>query len=91
MSPTVGRPADTVSEIELGDELSLFDAATGTALALNRTARDVWALADGESDVDDIVATLAKAYGTDPDSIAADVHATVAELTAAGVLVPVTS
>lgn len=90
MPPTVGRPADTVTEIELGDELSVFDTATGTALALNRTARDIWALADGKSDVDDIVAILAKAYGTAPDSIAAEVHAAVAELTAAGVLVPVT-
>ena len=84
----MGRHADSVSELALDDELSLFDAATGKALALNRTARDVWALADGARDVDDIVATLARAYAATPEVIAGEVRQTLERLTAAGVLVP---
>lgn len=74
--------------MELGDELSLFDTATGTAFALNSTARDIWALADGERDLDEVISTLAKAYGTRPESIATEVRATVEALVAAGVLLP---
>ncbi len=87
MAATVGHPAPTVREIELDDELSLFDVATGRALALNRTATDVWALADGRSDVDEVVAVLARAYATSPDAIAPDVHAVLEALASAGVLV----
>lgn len=79
--------APTVREMALGDELSLFDTATGTALALNGTARDVWALVDGHSPVEDIVATLAASYRVDPARIDGDVRAAVAALTAAGVLI----
>ena len=91
MSTTVGRPADGVSEIGLGDELSLFDAATGQALSLNRTASDLWALADGESTVDQVIATLAHAYGVAAAVVADDVTTALAALTDAGVLVPRTS
>jgi hypothetical protein len=73
---------------ELGDELTLFDTATGRAVALNGTARDIWALIDGESGIDDIVHTLARAYHVQPDLIAADVESAVAQLEEAEVLLP---
>jgi hypothetical protein len=38
---SIGRRSDTVRQVELDDELTLFDTATGTALALNRTAREI--------------------------------------------------
>ncbi len=66
MSESVGRQAPTVSGEELGEDLSLFDSATGTAVALNGTARDIWALVDGEASFDDVVATLAQAYRVEP-------------------------
>ena len=59
MSEPVGHQAPTVSSEELGDELSLFDSASGTAVALNGTARDIWSLVDGEATFDEVVATLA--------------------------------
>jgi hypothetical protein len=88
MSEVVGKPADGVREQTLGDdELSLFDPGTGRAVALNRTARDVWALADGVSTVDEVVATLATAYAVPAAEIDADVRAVLRQMTAAGILV----
>lgn len=88
MSEVVGAHAPSVEEMAVGDELSLFDTATGTAVALNQTARDTWVLADGVATLDEMVSTLANAYGVEPEDIAADVRAAVAELTRAGVLQP---
>lgn len=85
----VNVPAPTVSALPLGDELSLFDARTGTAITLNRTAADVFALSDGQTRVSEIVGVLARAYAVEPASIEADVIGVVRELIASGVLVTV--
>ena len=87
-SPTVGTPSPQVSQLEFDGELSLFDARTGRALALNRTASGVWALADGVRTVDEVVASLGRAYGVPDDDIRADVVATLDELVRLGVLEP---
>jgi hypothetical protein len=91
MSETVGRQAPTVSAEELGDELSLFDSATGKAAALNGTARDIWALIDGETTVDEVVAMLARAYRVEPEVIDRDVRTALDRLVAEGFIVPATS
>lgn len=91
MSEPVARHAPTVSAEELGEELSLFDSATGTAVALNGTGRDIWALVDGTSTVDDIVATLARAYRVEPETIQADVRAALDRLVREGFIVPASS
>ena len=62
--------------------------STATAFALNRTARDVWALADGTSTVEQVVATLARFYRVVPETIAHDVHEVLVALTEAGLLAP---
>lgn len=85
---TLGVPASDVSTMELGDELSVFHAGTGTALTLNRTASDVFALADGETSVQEAIGVLARAYGVEADGIANDVVEAVRLLREAGVLVP---
>ena len=72
--------------LPVGDEVSLFDSATGRALRLNRTAADVYALADGERTVDELLALLARAYGVPPQAIAEDVANGVRELIGAGAL-----
>ncbi len=87
MSDRVGYHAKTVREMTLGDELSLFDAATGVAYALNRTARQVWELADGDCTVDDVVQALARLYGVTEMDIEDDVRNTLSELSSAGALV----
>lgn len=84
----VGRPADSLRMIELGDELSVFDTSTGVAVALNRTAADVVALADGTSTLGDVIGILARAYAVAPSAIEQEVRAVIEQLTEAGVLVP---
>jgi hypothetical protein len=84
---SLGVPAADVSTVELGDELSVFHARTGTALTLNRTASDVLALADGTTTVSEAVVVLARAYGVTTESIAADVAEAVRLLREAEVLV----
>lgn len=91
MPQPVGAQAPTVSSEELGDDLSLFDSATGTAVALNGTARDIWSLVDGRATLDDIVTTLARAYQVEPGAIEEDVRAALAQLVDAGVVVPPTT
>jgi hypothetical protein len=83
----LGVPSADVSTMPLGDELTVFDASTGTALVLNRTAADVFALADGRTPVSEAVTVLARAYGVEREDIAAEVADTVGALRAAGVLV----
>ena len=83
----LGVPAPTVSTLELGDELTAFDSATGTALTLNRTASDLFALADGQTTVSEAAEVLARAYGVAPADIADDVMGAVRELRTAGFLV----
>ncbi len=91
MTEQVGRPVAGIREQTLGDDqLSLYDPATGRAVALNRTARDVWALADGASTIDEVVATLATAYGVPAAEIDGQVRETLAQMSAAGVIVPPT-
>lgn len=85
----VGQPANSVRVIALDDELSVFHTVSGVALALNRTAADVLALADGSISIGKVVQTLARAYDTQPEEIIDDVRAAVDELTSAGVLVAV--
>ncbi len=72
---------------DLDGEISLFDTRTGQALALNRTASDVWKCADGSTPVAELVAGLAGAYGVEPDAIHDQVLATLDTLERAGVLV----
>lgn len=88
MDTPVGRLADTVRVEGLDDELTLFDTRTSTAVALNRTAADILALADGVSTLSDVVAILARTYSVEPSSIEDEVARVVRDLTAAGILVP---
>jgi hypothetical protein len=55
---TVLAVASGVRTMPLGDELTVFDASTGRALALNRTAADIFALVDGSTTVREICQVL---------------------------------
>jgi hypothetical protein len=69
-----------------GDGLCLFDAATGRARALNRTAADVFALVDGVTATSEIVETLAAAYRVRAHDVEQSVFDLVAQLCADGLL-----
>ena len=72
--------------LPVGEEVSLFDSATGRALRLNRTASDVYSLADGERTEEQLVSVLAESYGLPPQDIAEDVAAGLDQLVGCGAL-----
>jgi len=82
----VGPPAPGVEEMEIGDEISLYNPATDQVLVLNATASDVWRLSDGEHTLEEIVSKLASAYAVDADTVHADVAGAVASFREAGFL-----
>lgn len=81
-----GPPRASVRAVELDDDISLYDAATGSAALLNATAAAVWRLLDGQRTVDDIVDHLAGVYDADPDVIRQGVRRTIDDLASTGFL-----
>jgi hypothetical protein len=55
---SIGRHSDTVRQVELEDELTLFDAASGTTLGLNRPAREIWSRTHSQTAPEDVPADL---------------------------------
>ncbi len=82
-SVLVGPPNRDVLETEIDGDISLYHPKTEQVTVLNATASDIWRLADGERDADEIVRLLASAYGVEPVDIASDVHQTITILTEA--------
>ena len=73
----VGPPSSHVLETEIDGDISLYHPQTEQVTVLNPTASDVWRLADGESNIEEIAGLLAAAYGVDREEIAGEVAATV--------------
>jgi hypothetical protein len=69
----VGPPAEGVLEQAVDDDLIVFNPASDTYFTLNRTAREVWELADGTRSASEIAATLADRYGVGLDQIRDDI------------------
>lgn len=84
-SPTPSRRAD-LQVVELDGEISLYDAQSNNAVTLNATASAIWRRLDGRTGVAELVAALAEEFGTTPDRIAPDVHATLIRLADLGLL-----
>jgi hypothetical protein len=59
----------TVSMSPVGEELTAFDSASGTAVSLNRTATQIAVLSDGHTSIADIVQLMASAYAVDAESV----------------------
>ena len=83
---TVLSLSPTVSVLPLGDELSVFDAATGQTLALNRTAADVLALLDGHTTIEELAVQLARSYPLPAGELVAAVSDVAETLLARGTL-----
>ena len=76
----------TVSVSPVGEELTAFDRASGTAVSLNRTATQIAILSDGASTVADIVQMLATAYSVDVETVRPPVLEACEALVGLGVL-----
>jgi uncharacterized membrane protein YkvA (DUF1232 family) len=82
----IGPPVEGATEVEVDGRVSAFSPLTRQIVVLNDTASDIWRLADGEHDLEAIVALLAAAYSVAPEDIEADVRHAVDELVDAGLL-----
>lgn len=82
----MGPSLPGIREVETGGHLSLYNPATDEVVVLNRTASDIWRLANGEHDVDELVDRLATAYDVDRSAIVGDVETTIRVLREGGFL-----
>ena len=82
----VGPPRAHLLEIEVDGDISIYDPRTEQVTVLNSTASDIWRLADGTYDVDEITGLLAAAYGVSPEEIETEVRETVDRLSGQGLL-----
>jgi hypothetical protein len=81
--PVARQHASTLS---VAGETVIYDEQEHAMLVLNSSAGEVWARCEGSRTVDDIVAELAAAHGTDCSSIEDDVWQTVCKLASLGLL-----
>ncbi len=88
MSGRIGPPAAHVVVEEIDGDIVLYDPVRRRYYELNPTAGDVWRLATGTYDLDELAGLLAAAYGAPRDRVRADVAAAVAMLRDAGLLPP---
>ena len=79
-SPSVLTRTTDRSVVAIGDH--------GPPVVLRDTALAVWTVFEGPGTVADVAAALAAEYGTDPDTLGADVAAFVRRLMDAGLLEP---
>jgi len=66
-----------------------MDLAQGNFFSLTGTAAAIWRHIDGSRSRAALIAELATDYAMDPDEVAADVDAFLAQLDAAGLIEPV--
>ena len=69
----IGPHADGIMEQVVDDELILYNPVTESYFTLNRSAREVWELADGTMHAHEIALTLAERYGIASVVLEADV------------------
>lgn len=81
------RPASTVVAEDLDDDVCLYRDDIDEVLVLNRSAGDVWRLADGTMTLDEIVERLAAAYQAAATALRADVESVISDLSERGYLV----
>lgn len=83
---TLAKAAGQFAETTIDDEVVVMSLASGDFFSLTGTSRSVWLALDAHDDRAGLIAALAADYGVEPDAIAEDVDAFLAELAAAGLL-----
>lgn len=80
------RRTPTLRSVEIGDDGLIYDAEHERSHVLNASAMRVWNAIDGTVDVRQIVARLASDVAVEPEQLVDDVHQTIADLRAIGLL-----
>ena len=88
MSADRPRQAAGLVGCPVQDELLLYDPRSDRVVALNLSARAIWALCDGRHSAADVAVTLGKDLGLPPDALTGDVGRAISELRDAGFLEP---
>ncbi len=81
-----GPHATGVLEQAVDDDLIVFNPTTDTYFTLNRSAREVWELADGSRSASDIATALADRYGVDLEMVIPDIAEIIAGFKTAGLI-----
>ena len=82
----VGPHSVGVLEQAVDDDLIVFNPITESYFTLNRTAREVWDLANGTRTAGDILETIAERYGVAVDDVRADISEIIDNFRKAGLL-----
>jgi hypothetical protein len=77
-----------VHAVDLGESLVLYDPAAGRAHVLNSGASRIWAMLDGATSVDTIVAALVAHTGADAELVGRDVRSSIARFRTEGLFGP---
>jgi hypothetical protein len=80
-----------VHAVDLGESQVLYDPAAGRAHVVNAGASRIWAMLDGATSVDTIVAALVAHTGAEQEVVDRDVRSSIARFRAEGLLGPVPS
>jgi hypothetical protein len=86
VSRPVPKPGIVQSEEIIGEELFLYDDATGAVHTLNSGAAMVWLLCDGQRDVVEISQEIAIAGNLPPEQVLPQVREAVAQFQSLGLL-----
>ena len=73
---------------DLDQDICLYRPDIDEVLVLNATAGDVWRLADGEFELEQVVQRLAEVYRLTAEEIRDEVHSVFTDLLDRGYLVP---
>ena len=84
------RPCRTAGllECEVLDETLVYLDATGQAVALNSSAREIWQLCGGDRSIVDIGDELGRRFGVPGRALLPDIRRAVARMRALGLLAP---
>ena len=73
-------------ECEVLDEMLVYLDATGQAVALNSSAREIWKLCGGDRSILDMGNELGRRYGVPGGALLPDIQRTVRRMRALGLL-----
>ena len=86
MNDVLKKAEDRFNETAIDDEVVVMNLDSGDFFSLTGTAGSIWQLIDGSRDRAAVLAALAAEYGVEPDEIAGDLDAFLAQLREAGLL-----
>lgn len=82
----VPHASSTVSELEVGEGLILYEESADLVHQLNPSAGLIWRLCDGTATVGQLASEIANEYGLDLEEVRAQVATLVGEFDALGLV-----